>query len=132
VERRVTYWMAANSLHAAGPLWAREHLPKNAVVFARHATGSLMYYTDLTMVRADHPKAKTLEFFQQIAATGRPIYALNYHWERRDYHWENGQGDGRPDLPGAWEEIAVLRGGELHFWKWHPPATTAGGAGAAR
>lgn len=132
VERRVTYWMEANSLHAAGPLWAREHLPNNAVVVARHATGSLMYYTDLTMVRADHPKVKTLEFFQQVAATGRPIYALNYHWERRDYHWENGQGDGRPDLPGAWEEIAVLRDGELHFWKWHPSAAVAAGAGEAR
>jgi hypothetical protein len=130
VERRVTYWMQANTLHAAGPVWAREHLPKNAVVFARHATGSLTYYTDLILVRADHEKAKTLKFFEEVAATGRPIYALNYHWERRDYHWENGQGDGYPDLPGAWKEIAVLRGGELHFWAWYPP--TGSGAGEAR
>jgi len=126
-ERRVLYWMEANHLHSFGAIWAREHLPPNAVVFAHHAAGSLRYYTDLTVVRSDHDKAQSVRFFDDIARTGRPIYALTYHWERRGFKWGNGLGDGYPDLPGAWEEIAVLRGGEIHAWAWHPPAGAAAG-----
>jgi hypothetical protein len=119
-RQRILYWMRANREHAAGALWAREHLPANAVVFARHATGSLMYYTDLTFVRSDYAPAKSPEFFARLAKTGRPIYALNYHWERPGYRWESGLGDGYPGLPGKWEHLASLWDGQIHAWAWHP------------
>jgi hypothetical protein len=117
-ERQVLYWMQFNHNDAIGALWARDHFPPNAVVFARHATGSLEYYTDLLFVRSDFPDAQAPEFFERIARTGRPIFALTYHWERRGYVWGKGLGDGHPDLPGVWMELAVLCGGEIHAWKW--------------
>ena len=116
MDRRVLYWMRVNRIHATGAIWARDHFPPNAVVFARHGTGSLMYYTDLLTVRSDTGKSKSLEFLEQVARTGRPIRAYTYHWERRGYQWGNGPGDGRPDLPGNWERLAVLCHGEIYAW----------------
>ncbi len=119
--RKVLYWMQNNSLNAAGPRWLAAHAPSNAVVFARHATNSLLYYTDLTFVRSDHALAQSPEFFTDIARAGRPIYALNYWWEGHGTaDGGPGRGQGRPKLPGQWKQIAVLWGDEIHIWQWSP------------
>jgi hypothetical protein len=125
LERRVLYWMHYNTRNAEGPRWLAGHVPPNAVVFARHATNSLLYYTDLTFVRSDHAKAQSPGFFADIARTGRPIYALNYWWEDRGVV-DPGTGDrpgptrGHPTLPGNWKRIAVLCDEEIHVWQWVP------------
>jgi hypothetical protein len=124
-ERRVLYWMHYNSRNADGPRWLAAHVPPNAVIFARHATNSLLYYTDLTFVRSDHAKAKSPGFFADIASTGRPIYALNYWWEDHgvvDPRAEDKPGPdrGRPTLPGNWKRIAALCDDEIHVWQWSP------------
>jgi hypothetical protein len=119
--RRVLYWMQNNSLNAAGPRWLTEHVPSNAVVFARHATNSLLYYTDLTFVRSDHALAQSPEFFTDLARAGRPIYALNYWWEGYGVaDGGPGRGQGRPKLPGRWQQVAVLWDDEIHIWQWSP------------
>jgi hypothetical protein len=123
-EYRVLYWMHYNARNADSVRWLAAHVPPDAVIFARHATNSLLYYTGLTFVRSDHDKAQSPEFFAAIARTGRPIYALNYWWEdhsgepRADDH--PGPDRGRPRLPGNWKRIAVLHGEEIHVWQWSP------------
>jgi hypothetical protein len=120
-SRKVLYWMRNNSLNAAGPRWLAAHVPPNAVVFARHATNSLLYYTDLTFVRSDHPLAQTPGFLADIARAGHPIYALNYWWEGHGAaDGGPGRGQGRPALPGNWKQIAVLWDDEIHIWQWSP------------
>jgi hypothetical protein len=117
-SRDVTYWMGSNHKPQIAAEWVRDHAPANTVVFAKHLTGSLFYYTNLPFVRLDHPIAQEPELYRRIAATGRPIYALTCHWETRDYHWESGRnGSGYPDLPGAWERVAVLCEGEMMVWR---------------
>jgi len=129
--RRVLYWPRNNREHAVAALWARDHLPADAVVFARHATGSLMYYTSLTFVRTDRPETKDSPvLFERIARAGRPVYALTYHWETRDFRWENAPGSGYPDLPGTWDRVTSLWDGDVLVWKQRPlaaPAPDAGG-----
>jgi hypothetical protein len=124
--RKVLYWMHNNSLNVVGPRWLTGHVPPNAVIFARHATNSLLYYTDLTFVRSDHAVAQSPEFLAKIANAGRPIYALNYWWE--GYGAADGgpgRGQGRPKLPGRWKQIAVLWGDEIHIWQWFPESGPA-------
>jgi hypothetical protein len=129
--RKVLYWTHTNREHAVAPLWARDHLPADAVVFARHATGSLMYYTSLTFVRTDRPEAKDSPvLFERIARAGRPVYAITYHWETRGFRWENAPGSGYPDLPGTWDRVASLWDGDVFVWKQRPlaePAHNTGG-----
>lgn len=121
-SRLVLYWMRNNSVNAAGPRWLVEHVPANAVIFARHATNSLLYYTDFTFVRSDHSLAQSPEFLAAIAREGRPIYALNYWWEGhgKEDAGPGSRGQGRPKLPGQWKQIAVLWDDEIHIWQWSP------------
>jgi hypothetical protein len=124
-ERRVLYWMNYNARNADGPRWLAGHVPSNAVVFARHATNSLLYYTDLTFVRSDHARAQSPGFFSDLARTGRPIYALTYWWEDHGVVDPRagdtpGPDRGRPLLPGSWKQIAVLYDNEIHVWQWSP------------
>lgn len=125
-QRRVLYWIHNNSLNASGPRWLNEHVPANAVVFAKHATNSLLYYTDLTFVRSDYAPAQSPEYFAALARAGRPVYALNYWWEGHGAaDGGPGRGQGRPTLPGNWQQIAVLWDDEMHVWQWSPaPAAT--------
>jgi hypothetical protein len=121
VDRDVTYWMRSNHKPRIAAEWVRDHVPSDAVVFAKHLSGSLFYYSELAFVRLDHPRAQQPELFEQIAQTGRPIYALTCHWETRDYHWESGHnGSGYPDLPGKWERIALLCEGDMMVWRRVP------------
>jgi hypothetical protein len=115
--REVLYWPGENRKHEVAVAWAREHLPANAVIFGKHATGSLFFYSDFTFVRTDDETAKAPDFLARVERTGRPIYALTYHWETANYHWENGRGNGRPDLPGEWRHITSIWEGELTVWQ---------------
>lgn len=119
-RRDVIYWMHANRNYAVAGEWARTHFPANAVVFAKPITGPLEYYTDLVIVRSDHPQAQSREWLDRIARTGRPIFAVTSHWERKGFKWGAGRGDGYPDIPGRWERLASLCGGEILTWAWRP------------
>jgi hypothetical protein len=115
-EQRIFYWMRANRVNADAVLWARDHLPANAVVVGRHITGPLFYYTDLALLRTDSPPARAPAFYAALAKAGRPVYALTFHWERPGFKWGNGKGDGYPDAPGPWEHLATLGDNEVHAW----------------
>ncbi len=121
VRRDVLPWVHAARAHRVGVEWLNERAPANAIVFARHASNAVWHYTDFQLVRPDREAARTPEFWAQLARTGRPIFALNQHWEQRGFEWGHGKGEGRPDLPGDWERLAVLWEGEYVVWRWHPP-----------
>ncbi|OHE89504.1 MAG: hypothetical protein A3G75_11420 [Verrucomicrobia bacterium RIFCSPLOWO2_12_FULL_64_8] len=114
-QRNVLFMTHGNRVNADAARWAGEHFPANAVVFATHATPSLMYYTDLVFVRFDHEKVRrSPDFVERVARTGRPVHALLYRWE--------GRGDGRPDLPGEWDLLATIGDGEVFAWALRPAA----------
>lgn len=121
VRRDVLPWVHAARAHRVGVEWLNERAPANAIVFARHASNAVWHYTDFQLVRPDREAARTPEFWAQLARTGRPIFALNQHWEQRGFEWGHGKGEGRPDLPGDWERLAVLWEGEYVVWRWHSP-----------
>ena len=127
--RDVLYWLHNNHEHEYAAKWVGEHLPANAVVFAKHATGSLMHYTDLPFIRSDHDKAReSTVLYDQLERAGRPIYALNYHWETAGYTWQGGRGSGYPDLPGKWDRVALMWDNDVMVWKRQPsPAPPASG-----
>jgi hypothetical protein len=124
-DRDVLYWLHNNHEHAFAARWVRDHLPANAVIFAKHATGSLMHYTELPFIRSDHDKVReSPALFDQIERAGRPIYAVNYHWETAGYQWGRGRGSGYPDLPGSWERVALMWDDDVMVWKRRPSAAT--------
>ncbi len=123
-QRNVVYWMHSNHKPTEVALWMRDHVPANAVVFAKHLTGSLYHYTDLTFVRLDYaPAHDSTALYERILRAGRPVYAATCHWETRGFEWGHGLGSGYPDLPGDWERVAVLAEGDMLVWKWRPPAS---------
>jgi hypothetical protein len=127
--RRVLYWVDVNREHAVGARWVREHLPPDAVVFAKPATNPLMYYTNFVFVRSDHPAVHdSPAWFERLARTGRPVYALTYHWEARGLdRAHDAHGDGHPDLPGEWERVAAVWEDDLFVWRQRPLAPRADG-----
>lgn len=109
-DLRITYWLHANQAHATAAHWARENLPRDAVVFTKHGSGSLAYYTDLTIVDAEKAAvAGSAVSPARVAATGRPVFALLYRWE--------GTGDGTPALSGRWERIASIWDKNIFVWR---------------
>ena len=56
-------------------LWARDHLPKNAVIVAVDFSGPLYYYTDMPIVRELRPD-KVTSFFDAARNQNRPIFAV--------------------------------------------------------
>jgi len=122
-QRRVIYWAHASRAHRVAADWLRDHAPADAIVLARHASNSVWHYTDFLLVRPDQDAVRAPDFLLRLARTGRPIYSINQHWERKDFQWGHGKGDGLPDLPGDWERLAVLWEGEYIVWRWHPPKT---------
>lgn len=123
VERRVIFWAHASRAHRVAADWLNEHAPADAIVLARHASNSVWHYTNFLLVRPDQAAVREPDFLLRLARTGRPIYSINQHWERKNFEWGHGKGDGLPDLPGDWERLAVLWEGEYIVWRWHPPKT---------
>jgi hypothetical protein len=121
--RQVLFWMHANHEHADGALWVRDRLPANAVIFAQLASNPLWHYTDQVFIRADHPAVRREpSFLARIRRAGRPIYALTYHWEARNFDLAGErQGADPPDLPGTWQRVAVLRADRIYLWQQTSP-----------
>lgn len=124
-SRRILFWIDGNEQHILAPQWAREHLPADSVIVAKHATGTLAYYTEFALLRMDHPKLREPGFLEQIAASRRGIYAITYHWEAFGALSDNRRGDGRPPVPGRWERLASMWEDSVYVWRWRPAAESA-------
>lgn len=92
-------------------LWARDHLPADAVVFTLHASCSLYFYSDLAVIRSDIIKPERfVPLRERLHASGRPAYALLNKYEDESRRQEQ--------IPGDWEEIHRI--GNFSLWRLRP------------
>lgn len=92
--------------------WAVAHLPPNAVVMAMQASGALLFYTDLTLVRWDQYDGKNFGLIEEACGTaGRPIYAVLFPFELEEVM-------AKKRLPGRWTQIGAVR--DVTFWRHEP------------
>lgn len=96
---------------AAG--WARENLPKDAVIVAMQTSGSLFFYTDFTFVRWDvlQPGSTAL-VNKSLAAQNRPLYAILFPFEEDAL---------KARIPGNWRKVGAVR----HVSIWRRDSTAA-------
>lgn len=116
-RQRPLFWLHANREHAVVAGWVREHLPADAVVIARAATGTLMYYTELTFVRADFDREPGLPptLVEPIVQSGRPVYAVLYGDEGRRMVGPAPDADGNRSA-GSWERVTTLWNDGVSVW----------------
>jgi len=95
--------------------WVTEHLPANATVAAMQASGSLFYYTPLTVFRWDMMSPADCERLARASlAAGRPVYAVLFPFEMDDPEWAAFT----KHLPGRWTQIGAVRG--VTIWRYLP------------
>jgi hypothetical protein len=88
--------------------WLRQHLPTNAVVVTMQHSGSIYYYTDLTLVRWDQIEGSVgRQVIEAAAIAHRPVYAALFKWEVDDALQKH--------LPGAWDRVGVV--GDATIWR---------------
>lgn len=87
--------------------WVKANLPPDSAVACMLGSGSLLYYTDLAIVRWDMISADEFRGLAAAAArSGRPVYALLFVGEEQEAF---------AHLPGRWEPVMKsLRAG---VWK---------------
>ncbi|MBE2213172.1 MAG: hypothetical protein IAE82_04810 [Opitutaceae bacterium] len=89
-------------------LWARDHIPGNAVILTLHASCSLYFYTDFPTIRSDLVGPdRFLGLRERLRASGRPAYALLNQYD--DEHRR------QKLIPGDWVEIHRVQ--MLSLWE---------------
>jgi hypothetical protein len=107
---QVFFWMRGDRVFERAGLWLKENAPPGSTVLSVHGGGTVIYYTDLPMVMYHHDFVReSPRFAEALAAGGKPVYALMFHFERPG---------GRPDFLGAWEEVASFNQGDARIWRW--------------
>jgi hypothetical protein len=94
---------------AAGKL--QDLVPPDSVCLCMQTSGSLYYYTNLTVIRSDEfDKVRATSLFGWARKSGVPVYAALFGWEE----------DQVRSLPisGAWR--LVTRSKPVAIWKWDP------------
>jgi hypothetical protein len=103
-----TYWSVAE--------WFRENAPADSVVVTRQNSGSLIAYSDLTIVRWDEITPPVFELLRhRLAENHQPLYAAVLDWEGREV---------LARMPGTWKKHALIFSVEI--WEY-----AAGSASAA-
>jgi hypothetical protein len=97
--------------------WATMHLPANAVVLTRQASGAFFYHTAFPIVRWDVCERAALERLEgQASARGTPLYAVFFSHEITEL--------GALDrVPGRWTQIDRIR--HVTIWKLEAAADQA-------
>ncbi len=88
-------------------LWIGEHASKEATVICFQGSGSMVYYTDLPIIRSEGFSEHAVgEIVRKLADLKRPVYALVVQY------------DAMPPighLPGRWESVACFD--QARIWK---------------
>lgn len=91
-------------------MWARDHLPPNAVIATMPASGALYYYTGFPIMRWDSVKPEDFKrYAAALRAAQRPVYAMLFAGEARALEEQ---------MPDKWEKVEVVAG--ITFWKLSP------------
>ena len=99
----------ASYLEAAA--WAKEKVPRNAVILSMQTSGSLLYYTGFTIVRYDEFDRVSFAGVEQACITAdRPIYAMLFPFETDEVL--------RIRAPGNWTRIGSIE--PITIWRREP------------
>lgn len=92
-------------------MWARAHVPPDAVIATMPASGALYYYTGFPVLRWDSVQADAFkQYAAAFRAAGRPVYAMLFAGEQTRALEEH--------MPDKWEKVDVVAG--ITFWKLSP------------
>jgi hypothetical protein len=108
---RFMNWGRANSAYRVAAEKLQTLVPPNSVCLCMQTSGSLYYYTNLIVIRADEfDRERATSLFGWARKAGVPIYAALFEWEE----------DQVRSLPisGAWR--LVIRSQPVAIWKWDP------------
>lgn len=87
--------------------WAKENLPKDAVIFAMQDSGALFYYTDFSIVRYDSSSSEDIKKIRSAANKSEiPIYAAIHFFEFNDL---------KEKVPGNWQKLKTINA--IEVWK---------------
>jgi 4-amino-4-deoxy-L-arabinose transferase-like glycosyltransferase len=90
---------------------ARERLPSDALVIANNFSGTLYYYTDFPVLRADVVVAEDFARYAAIARkAGRPVCAVLFEFEEQEALRER--------CPGNWTRLSTFA--NVGFWRLEP------------
>jgi Dolichyl-phosphate-mannose-protein mannosyltransferase len=90
--------------------WAKEHLPKNSVIFCMQVSGAFFYYTDFILLRWEQILPVNYgPVLEMVAREKRPVYAALYAFELPDALERVG---------GQWTKISTV--GQVSFWQRQP------------
>jgi hypothetical protein len=90
--------------------WLRGHVPPNAAVVASQFSGSLFYYTGLTLLRTDQLDPATApRAFSAARSAGRPLYAVLFPFEQAQLK----------AIPGPWSQVGAID--DVTVWRLGPP-----------
>ena len=85
--------------HVEIPIWAKAHLPKDAVVMCFHLSSGFYFYSDFTIVRSDQFTPETFHrFHAAVTKTHRPVFAFIFDFQREEAFRDN--------IPGPWQKVA--------------------------
>ena len=80
--------------------WIRGHVPQGSTCLCMQASGALLYYTDVTLVRWDRVTEKNAARIEAaLERSGKPVYAVLFPFELTS------SGMPRVPLPGKWTQI---------------------------
>lgn len=109
--RRIIYLGSDQATYLNASLWAKDHLPKDALVVSSQLSSALYFYTDFPVFRWDYSKSEECAaLLNAIGRTRRPLYALIYEFEREDAF---------RNLPGRWTKVASFRAADS--WRYDGP-----------
>lgn len=91
-------------------VWARDHLPPDAVVATMPASGALYYYTGFPVMRWDSLKPEDFKRYAAVFRQAkRPVYAMFFEGEATSAF---------EHMPDKWEPVETVSG--IAFWKLTP------------
>ncbi|HEU5079010.1 MAG TPA: hypothetical protein VFT72_07340 [Opitutaceae bacterium] len=96
--------------------WFKENAPANSVIATMQNSGSLIAYTDFTMLRWDEIMPPRFELIRaRLAQTHQPLYLAALDWEAKDAFKR---------MPGQWKKHTLIYSVEI--WEYLPETVTSG------
>ncbi len=108
---RFMNWGRADGEYRVAAEKVRALVPPNSACLCMQTSGSLYYYTNLTLIRSDEfDRERAASFFGWARKTGVPVYAALFGWEVAQVR----------SLPisGAWSLVTSTK--PVEIWKWNP------------
>ena len=94
--------------YADAGIAARDRIPQDALVVANNFSGTIHYYTDFPVLRADVVLADEFARYAAIAQkAGRPVYAVLFDFEEEEAL--------RQRCPGKWTRLSTLA--NVGYWR---------------